>query len=154
MAEFKQKYQDWLSGLTESLTLAGQQQLQNMLDVSATIKAYLKAGKELSAYESQLFLETLKQQWQQATDDDEQPSMWAEELWQTLSQITDKTQVEWAELLDDVKHQGVYQQGEYVGMGRYYCRVCRQSIDYTHPAELLACSHCGGVVFERAGLPV
>jgi DNA-directed RNA polymerase subunit RPC12/RpoP len=80
--------------------------------------------------------------------------MWTEELWEQLSQITDKTQVEWAELLEDFRHQGVYYQGEYVGMGRYRCSQCQQSIDYTHPAELLCCSHCGGVQFFRDGLPV
>lgn len=159
MAEFKHKYQQWLHDLTETLEQASQQQLQNMLEVAETFKAYLKAGKELSAYESQLFVETLKRQWteakeQAANDAAQQPSMWTEELWQQLSLITDKTQVEWAELIEDFKHQGVYYQGEYVGMGRYRCSQCQQSIDYTHPTELLCCAHCGGVQFFRDGLPV
>ena len=159
MAEFKHKYQQWLHDLTEALEQASQQQLHNMLAVAETFKAYLKAGKELSAYESQLFIETLKRQWteaqQQAENDTaQQPSMWTEELWQQLSLITDKTQVEWVELMADFQHQGVYCQGEYVGMGRYRCSECQQSIDYTHPAELLCCGHCGGVQFFRDGLPV
>jgi len=154
MAEFKQKYQQWLNELTETLNQASQQQLQNMLEFAETFKAYLKAGKELSAYESQLFVETLKRQWAEASNEEQQPSMWTEELWQQLSQITDKTQVEWAELIEDFNHQGVYYQGEYVGMGRYRCSQCQQSIDYTHPAELLCCADCGGVQFFRDGLPV
>lgn len=154
MAEFKQKYQQWLTELTETLNQASQQQLQNMLEFADTFKAYLKAGKELSAYESQLFVETLKRQWTEAADEEQQPSMWTEELWQQLSQITDKTQVEWAELIEDFNHQGVYYQGEYVGMGRYRCSQCQQSIDYTHPVELLCCADCGGVQFFRDGLPV
>ena len=80
--------------------------------------------------------------------------MWTDEMGEHLSQITDRTQVEWAELIDDFQHQGVYYQGEYVGMGRYRCSQCQHSIDYTHPAELLSCSHCGGVQFFRDGLPV
>jgi len=135
-----------------------------MLEWAETVKAYLTAGKELSAYESQLFIETLKRQWAEAQDQApshssattqaKQPSMWTEELWLQLSQITDKTQVEWAELLDDLHHQGVYYQGEYVGMGRYRCSACHESIDYTHPAELLSCFNCRGVQFFRDGLPV
>lgn len=154
MTEFKHKYQQWLHDLTETLEQASRQQLHNMLEIAETLKAYLKAGKELSAYESQLFIETLKRQWSEASEEEQQPSMWSEELWQQLSLITDKTQVEWAELIEDFKHQGVYLQGEYVGMGRYRCNQCQQSIDYTHPAEMLCCAHCGGVQFFRDGLPV
>lgn len=154
MAEFKHKYQQWLNELTATLAQAGQQQIQNMLEFADTFNAYVKAGKELSAYESQLFIETLKRQWAESQDEAQQPSMWTEELWQQLSQITDRTQVEWAELMEDFKHQGVYYQGEYVGMGRYRCSQCQQSIDYTHPTELLSCAHCGGVQFFRDGLPV
>ncbi|WP_445427848.1 zinc ribbon-containing protein [Alishewanella sp. HL-SH05] len=154
MAEFKKKYQQWLTELTDTLEQAGQRQLDNMLEFSEILQAYLKAGKDLSAYESQLFVETLKQQWQAANTEEQAPSMWSEELWQQLSQITDRTQVEWVELLEDFNHQGVYYQGEYVGMGRYRCSQCQQSIDYTHPAELLCCATCGGVQFFRDGLPV
>lgn len=164
MAEFKQKYQQWLHDLSDTLQQARTHQIQNMLEWAETVKAYLTAGKELSAYESQLFIETLKRQWAEAQDhvpldshattQAQQPSMWTEELWQQLSQITDKTQVEWAELLDDLHHQGVYYQGEYVGMGRYRCSACHESIDYTHPAELLSCVQCRGVQFFRDGLPV
>ena len=154
MAEFKKKYQQWLAVLTDTLEQAGQRQLDNMLEFSEILQAYLKAGKDLSAYESQLFVETLKQQWQAANTAEQAPSMWSEELWQQLSQITDRTQVEWVELLEDFNHQGVYYQGEYVGMGRYRCSQCQQSIDYTHPAELLCCATCGGVQFFRDGLPV
>ena len=60
MADFNAKYRNWLKDLSQTLQQAGQEQLQSMLDVADTLKAYLKAGKELSAYETQLFLETLK----------------------------------------------------------------------------------------------
>lgn len=154
MAQFKQKYQQWLSELEEALARAGQQQVLNILAFTETLTAYVNAGKALSAYETQLFIETLKRQLQQTEDANELPAMWSEELWQQLSKITDKTQVEWSELMDDFKHQGVYYQGEYVGMGRYRCSSCQESIDYTHPAELLCCADCRGIQFFRDGLPV
>ena len=159
MADFVKKYQQWLADFSRSLKQTEQQQLNNLVDVVEQLKAFVKAGKELSAYETALFIETLKRQWQEHSDDlsaaeDQPPSLWPEALWQELSCITDKSQLEWQELSADFKHQGVYFQGEVVGMGRYRCSQCLQHIDYTHPAQLLNCSHCGGVQFFREGLPV
>mgnify|MGYP005838275213 CR=1 FL=1 len=159
MADFVKKYQQWLNEFNHSLQQAEQQQLDNMVEFVEQLKAYIKAGRELSAYETALFIETLKRQWQEQTEqqheaDAEPPSLWPEALWQELSSITDKSQLEWQELAQDFKHQGVYYQGEVVGMGRYRCSHCLQHIDYTHPTELLACSQCGGVQFFREGLPV
>ncbi len=156
MADFLKKYQQWLADFNHSLEQSERQQLDNMLSFVGQLKAYIKAGKELSAYETALFIETLKRQWQEldAKSDDELPSLWPEALWQQLSCITDKSQLEWQELAADFKHQGIYFQGEVVGMGRYRCSHCLAHIDYTHPAELLACSQCGAVQFFREGLPV
>jgi DNA-directed RNA polymerase subunit RPC12/RpoP len=160
MTDFVKKYQAWLSEFSQTLQQAEQQQMDNMLEFVDQLKAYVKAGKELSAYETALFVETLKRQWQDHDADEaaknstEAPSLWPEALWQELSSITDKSQLEWQELAQDFKHQGVYYQGEIVGMGRYRCSHCLQHIDYTHPAELLACAECGGVQFFREGLPV
>ena len=160
MADFVKKYQQWLADFNRSLEQSERQQLDNMVSFVEQLKAYLKAGKELSAYETALFIETLKRQWQDhdaeevAKDSTEPPSLWPEALWQELSSITDKSQLEWQELSQDFKHQGVYYQGEMVGMGRYRCSHCMNHIDYTHPAALLACSQCGGVQFFREGLPV
>lgn len=156
MADFVKKYQQWLDDFTKSLTLSEQQQMDNMVSFIQQLKAYINAGKELTAYETALFLETLKRQWQEQDDNnaDQLPSLWPEALWQELSCITDKSQLEWQELAADFKHKGIYFQGETVGMGRYRCSSCLQHIDYTHPAPLLACSHCGGVQFFREGLPV
>jgi DNA-directed RNA polymerase subunit RPC12/RpoP len=170
MQSLKQKYQQWLTDFTATLQQAEQQQLDNMVNLVEQLKAYVQAGRDLSAYETQLFIETLKRQWQEQEKVVAKqkakpltvepaaaymvPSLWPEALWQQLSAITDKSQVEWQELAQDFKHNGVYYQGEIVGMARYRCSKCLQHIDYTHPTELLACSQCGGVQFYREGLPV
>lgn len=157
MADFLKKYQQWLQEFSNTLYQTEQQQLDQLVRVGDTLKAYIRAGKELSAYETRLFVETLKRQWQETTSESSEqhsPSLWPEALWQELSLITDRTQVEWSELLDDFRHGGTYFQGEWVGMGRYRCSRCQHTIDYTHPAELLLCGKCGGVRFSREGLPV
>lgn len=160
MADFVKKYQQWLDEFNHNLRQAEQQQLTHMVSFVDGLKAYIKAGKELSAYETQLFVETFKRQWHEHTTakphsaENSTPSLWPEALWQELSNITDKSQLEWQELAQDFRHKGIYFQGEMVGMGRYRCEKCLTHIDYTHPSPLLACSQCGGVQFFREGLPV
>ncbi|VFS64047.1 Protein of uncharacterised function (DUF1451) [Raoultella planticola] len=41
-----------------------------------------------------------------------------ESLWQELADITDKTQLEWREVFQDLNHHGVYHSGEVVGAGK------------------------------------
>lgn len=162
MSDFYKKYQRWLAEFNRNMQQNPDNYDNQLVKFADTLKAYIKAGKDLSAYETRLFIETLKRQWSEQQDSEkdipaseqEAPSLWPEALWQELSNITDKTQLEWQELTQDFKHQGVYFQGEMVGMGRYRCSNCYQHIDYTHPTELLACSNCDGVQFYREGLPV
>lgn len=45
-----------------------------------------------------------------------------ESLWQELADITDKTQLEWREVFQDLNHHGVYHSGEVVGLGIWSAR--------------------------------
>jgi hypothetical protein len=150
MSTFAQRYQQWLAQLSQALLQARTEQVAPLVEFVDKVQAYVKAGSDLTAYESQLFIETFRRQLQE----DEQPSIWPEALWLELSRVTDKTQVEWQELLQDLEHQGIYAQGEMVGMGVYCCRSCQQCLPYYHPAELQSCLQCGGLHFNRKGLPV
>jgi DNA-directed RNA polymerase subunit RPC12/RpoP len=153
MADLMQKYRQWLQQLEQLIVntqSSNETAFQPAIQLVDTISAYAKAGRELTAYETQLFIESFFHQQQQPTA----PSIWPETLWQLLAQITDKTQVEWQELEQDLSHQGLYLQGESVGMGLYVCRNCHGSVQYNHPAELLACPVCGHGHFLRRGLPV
>ena len=149
MQDFSKAYQQWLLRLSDALRTAKQQQVQQLFTLTETVKAYIKAGADLTAYESQLFAETFKRQ----AAEDELPSLWPEALWYELSQVTDKTQLEWQELSSDFAHQGHYSVGEEVGMGLYQCQQCQQQLAFYHPAELGACVYCGGTHFSRKGLP-
>lgn len=151
MSEFKQKYQNWLDELAAMLNQGRQQQVDNLLSFADTIKAYVKAGKELTAYETQLFLETFKRQ---SAEVEDTPSLWPETLWYELSLITDTTQIEWQELMQELEHQGQYRKGEDVGMGLYQCQQCLQHQAFYHPGQLEACVYCKGELFSRQGLPV
>lgn len=150
MQDFANKYQQWLKQLSDAVLTAKEQQVTQLFELGETVKAYLKAGSDLTAYETALFLETLKRQ----SAEDELPSLWPEALWYELSQVTDKTQLEWQELNSDFAHQGHYQAGEEVGMGLFCCEVCQATLPYYHPAVLAVCPACGGALFHRQGLPV
>lgn len=72
-----------------------------------------------------------------------------ESLWQELADITDKTQLEWREVFQDLNHHGVYNSGEVVGLGNLVCERCHyQQAIYT-PEILQACPKCGHTLFQR-----
>ena len=72
-----------------------------------------------------------------------------ETLWLNLARMTDKSQVEWAELSDDFQHQGTYQTGDVIGFGELACKKCQQTITIYHLSEVSDCANCGGSEFFR-----
>lgn len=74
-------------------------------------------------------------------------------MWQKLSEITDKTQLEWGEVTEDVKHKGRYHAGEEVGIGVFVCVNCGFEIEVYHPKSLIPCPECQHVEFSRRALP-
>ncbi len=49
-----------------------------------------------------------------------------------LVDITDKTQLEWREVFQDLNHHGVYHSGEAVGLGNLVCEKCHHHIAFIH----------------------
>ncbi|MBF2748122.1 zinc ribbon-containing protein [Enterobacter bugandensis] len=72
-----------------------------------------------------------------------------ESLWQELADITDKTQLEWREVFQDLNHHGVYQSGEVVGLGNLVCEKCHHHIAVYTPDVLPLCPKCGHDQFQR-----
>jgi len=72
-----------------------------------------------------------------------------ESLWQQLADITDKTQLEWKEVLKDVSHHGVYHSGEVVGLGNMVCEKCHFQLAIYTPEVLTKCPDCGNDAFSR-----
>lgn len=66
-----------------------------------------------------------------------------ESIWQELADITDKTQLEWREVFQDLSHHGVYHSGEVVGLGNLVCEKCHFHLAvYTRMCCPL-CPKCG-----------
>lgn len=72
-----------------------------------------------------------------------------ESIWQELADITDKTQLEWREVFQDLSHHGVYHSGEVVGLGNLVCEKCHFHLAVYTPDALPLCPKCGHDQFQR-----
>lgn len=72
-----------------------------------------------------------------------------ESIWQELADITDKTQLEWREVFQDLNHHGVYNSGEVVGLGNLVCERCHYHLAVYTPEVLSVCPKCGHDQFQR-----
>ncbi|WP_293648571.1 zinc ribbon-containing protein [uncultured Pantoea sp.] len=72
-----------------------------------------------------------------------------ESLWKELADITDKSQLEWREVFQDLHHHGVYQSGEVVGLGNLVCEKCHFTRAIYTPEILTRCPECGHDQFQR-----
>ncbi|WP_169308481.1 zinc ribbon-containing protein [Ferrimonas aestuarii] len=70
-------------------------------------------------------------------------------LWQWLVEITDRSQLEWHELGQDLKHHGTYETGEVVGLGVLVCDKCGHTMTFNHPDTIPACPKCDHQLFSR-----
>ncbi|RXY52489.1 hypothetical protein DD582_32630, partial [Klebsiella pneumoniae] len=66
-----------------------------------------------------------------------------ESLWQELADITDKTQLEWREVFQDLNHPGVYHSGEVVGLGNLVFAKCPFHLPVNSPDVQQRCPKCG-----------
>ncbi|MGB0893282.1 MAG: zinc ribbon-containing protein [Parashewanella sp.] len=73
-------------------------------------------------------------------------------LWHWLGEITDKSQVEWYELVKDLNQDGIYQAGEIVSQGRMICEKCGHNINIEFPCLISDCPECEGREFLRLPL--
>lgn len=72
-----------------------------------------------------------------------------ESLWQELVDITDKTQLEWHDVFEDLTRHGVYHSGEVVGLGNLVCEHCHYHLAVYTPDILPRCPKCGHNQFHR-----
>lgn len=77
---------------------------------------------------------------------------WEQGFWRWLLDLTDRTACEWHELAEDLRHGGLYVEGEMVGIGTLHCQRCGHTTSYDHPQPVIACPHCGGSQFSRMPL--
>ncbi|NOU52549.1 zinc ribbon-containing protein [Pseudoalteromonas sp. JBTF-M23] len=73
-------------------------------------------------------------------------------IWYELSQLEDRTQLEWQALVQDFNHKGTYKSGEWIAMGQLVCKNCGNKLDVFYASEIMPCSECGHNEFMRKAL--
>ena len=73
-------------------------------------------------------------------------------LWQWLSEITDRSQVQWHELQQDFKHHGCYKSGEIINQGMLTCDNCGHQMRIDFPGVIPDCPQCDSDSFSREPL--
>jgi len=155
----KHLFDDVYQQLTTWFHSFEQHEVTNVVTIVERAKQYLSAAEDLPDHSIKQFVDNLSydlQQFYQAYQTDAKHSIFLgileEEFWQTLGQITDKSQVEWAELGEDFQHQGYYHKGDMIGFGVLLCDHCHESLSIYHLSEVPECPQCGHGKFSRQPL--
>ncbi|NTS78406.1 hypothetical protein HR060_16275 [Catenovulum sp. SM1970] len=72
-----------------------------------------------------------------------------DQIWHTLLEMTDKTQLEWRALTSDFQHNGIYQAGEEIALGELECENCGHQLIIEHVQTIRPCIECGSEQFLR-----
>ncbi len=120
---------------------------------------YGRAAEEMSEEKLQQFMANLKydlhdfyQQNQAQAKHSVYLGLLNETLWDNLAKLTDKSQVEWAELIEDFEHDGNYVAGDMIGFGQLQCDTCDETLTIMHLSEVAPCAKCGGESYTRLPL--
>lgn len=73
-------------------------------------------------------------------------------FWHWLSEITDRSQLEWTELTQDFQHEGVYESGEIIAQGCLACTACGHKMYIEFPGLIPDCPECDNDEFYREAL--
>lgn len=145
--------------LDEWLTEIKVEQKPHIDEFIKQAKLYANAAETMSEEKLQQFTDNLKydlhdfyQLNKKQVADSVYLGLLNESLWDNLAKLTDKSQVEWAELVDDFNHDGVYKSGDFIGFGELQCEQCDEITTVMHFSEIVDCPHCGSKNFIRLPL--
>lgn len=140
---------NWLDEMSEI-------QKPKVIELVKRALLYAKAAEDMSEEKINQFTDNLKydlydfyQQNQAEVKDSTYLSLLNESLWSNLAKLTDKSQVEWAELVEDFDHDGIYKTGDIIGFGELVCEQCDETMQITHIGEVIDCTKCGNNTFTR-----
>jgi hypothetical protein len=136
-----------------------QHELTHAVEIIEQAKLYFVAAERIPEEKVAQFIDSFRYdlvEFYQQSQNDAQHSVYLgllnEGLWQTLATMTDKSQVEWSELVKDFQHDGLYAVGDYIGFGELACCHCGEKLTFTHLSQVRPCLSCQGGKFIRHGL--
>ncbi|MEZ2586736.1 zinc ribbon-containing protein [Kluyvera intermedia] len=155
MNKVAQIYRELVATLTERLR-NGERDIDTLV---AEARAKVAQTSELTRTEIDELLRAVRRDLEEfamsygESQEDESDSVFLrvikESIWQELADITDKTQLEWREVFQDLNHHGVYHSGEVVGLGNLVCEKCHYHLAVYTPDVLSRCPKCGHDQFQR-----
>ncbi|GLX77517.1 DUF1451 domain-containing protein [Thalassotalea insulae] len=155
----KEQEQDFYSRLSQWVLDVKQHEVTQIVELVEHAKLLLKAAEMIPEEKIKQFIDNFKydlhefyQQHQEQAKHSLYLAIMNESFWAVMANITDKSQVEWAELCDDFDHNGDYRSGDYIGFGVLECQNCHHSLQITHLCQIKDCLHCGHQHFVRQSL--
>ncbi len=147
-----ERFTDWFEDINQHEIVA-------FISMMQQVKGYLRAMEKLPEEKAKQFIDQVQQDFLNFYQKNQQQIAksfylhWLSELiWAKLSQMTDKSQVEWIELRHDLLHHSIYQAGDMVGFGELECLACHEISVIYHLTKIDSCLHCGESYFIRRGL--
>ncbi len=143
-------YQKWLDQFSDWLKDVKEHEIDDLSkrfwEAQSALKDYTKQTYDDYSYYLKRDLEHLL----------ENKSFYDEAAWSELkanilfeiSQLEDRTQLEWSALLKDFEHQGIYKEGEWIALGQLVCKNCGYKLDvyYAIRSQLAASAGMGNIL--------
>ena len=127
MDKRRQGYEAFIAQLKKQWEETEEFQGERLNRMIAKVQAYLEAAGDLTQDELALIAEYVKRDLgnydESRAEVPESAFMLAlkDTVWSWLADVTDRAQVEWSELADELEHKGVYRAGDWVGLGVLVC---------------------------------
>nr|WP_206485295.1 zinc ribbon-containing protein [Thalassotalea sp. G2M2-11] len=155
----KERSSDFYNRLSRWIVDVKQHEVTKIVEIVEHAKVVLKAAETIPEEKVKQFIDNFNydlhefyQQYQEQAKHSIYLGLMNESFWALMENITDKSQVEWAELSEDFQHQGEYTTGDYIGFGIIECQKCHHILHISHLTEITDCLHCGHNHFTRKSL--
>ncbi|MCU4675432.1 hypothetical protein N7931_07270 [Catenovulum sp. 2E275] len=153
------KYQTLLDEFSSWLKQASESETRSIAQGMDLLQDWIETGVEVHKESLQHSLFYLKRDLASfydsyQRDSNESPYYLSvkDQVWQTLAEMTDKTQIEWREFSSDTAHKGVYKAGEEVGFGELICLKCGEKLIINHAQKIHPCFNCQHTEFKRRAI--
>lgn len=152
-------WSDFYDRLSQWLVDVKRHEITQVVELVEQAKVILMAAEAIPEEKIKQFIDNFQydlhefyQQNQEQAKHSVYLGLMSESFWAVMAKITDKSQVEWAELCEDFAHKGNYQTGDLIGFGILECQACHKTLIINHLSEVMDCLHCGHQHFVRQSL--
>lgn len=152
LANFHQNLSQWLTEVKKH-------EVTQVVELVEHAKVLAKAAESIPEEKLKQFIANFKydlrefyQQNQEQAKHSIYIGLMKESFWAVMANITDKSQVEWAEICEDFVHEGDYKSSDVIGFGLLECKKCHHTQQISHFSVVDDCLHCGHSHFLRKSL--